>query len=112
MKKPLNLPDFSNEDEVHSFMEKTDFSEYLEPSDLKPLNLMELVAQSKLKTKSVTIRLREKALCLYRADKMMKIGSARQSVTETGLVFAHEEYGPHHHCPLTLVAPRVCLTLQ
>ena len=60
MKKPLNLPDFKDENAVHNFMDNTDFSEYLEPSDLKPLNLMELVAQSKLKTKSVTIRLPEK----------------------------------------------------
>ena len=60
MKKPLNLPDFNDEDAVHNFMENIDFSEYLEPSDLKPLNLAELVAQSKLKTKSVSIRLPEK----------------------------------------------------
>src|SRR5579859_7286884 len=60
MKKPLNLPDFKNEDTVQEFLDTTDFSEYLEPSDLKSLSLVELVEQSKLKTKSVTIRLPEK----------------------------------------------------
>ena len=60
MKKKLIFPDFSNEDEVQDFMDKTDFSEYLEPSDLKPGNIHELIAQSKLKTKSVAIRLPEK----------------------------------------------------
>ena len=37
MKKPLKLPDFKNEDEVQEFMYTTDFSEYLEPSDLKKM---------------------------------------------------------------------------
>ena len=60
MKKPLHLPDFKNEDKVQEFMDTTDFSEYLEPSDLKPLNLVELIKQSKLKTKPVTLRLPEK----------------------------------------------------
>jgi len=60
MKKPLVFPDFNDVDAVNDFMDKTDFSEYLEPSDLKPLDIHKLVAQSKLKTKSVAIRLPEK----------------------------------------------------
>lgn len=37
MKKPLKLPDFKNEEEIEEFMDNTEFSEYLEPSDLKKI---------------------------------------------------------------------------
>jgi uncharacterized DUF497 family protein/predicted DNA binding CopG/RHH family protein len=35
MKKPLNLPEFKNEDEERDFWDKIDISEYFEPSDFK-----------------------------------------------------------------------------
>jgi len=60
MKKPLVWPDFKKNDTVAEWLDTTDFSEYLEPSDLKPANIAQLIEQSKPKTKSVTIRLSEK----------------------------------------------------
>jgi len=35
MKKPLNVPQFENEDEEFEFWSKLDLSEYFEPSDFK-----------------------------------------------------------------------------
>lgn len=55
MKKPLKLPDFKNEDEVEQFMENTDFSQYLEPSDLKKISFPNL----KLSKRLVSLRLEE-----------------------------------------------------
>ena len=48
MKKPLKLPDFKNEDEVQKFMETTDFSKYLEPSDLKKISFPNLKPSKRL----------------------------------------------------------------
>lgn len=55
MKKPLKLPDFKNEDEVEQFMENTDFSQYLEPSDLKKISFPNLNLSKRL----VSLRLEE-----------------------------------------------------
>lgn len=35
MKKPLNIPEFKNEDEEFEFWSNLDLSEYFEPSDFK-----------------------------------------------------------------------------
>ena len=48
MKKPLKLPDFKNEKEVQKFMETTDFSKYLEPSDLKKISFPNLKPSKRL----------------------------------------------------------------
>lgn len=61
MKKPLKLPDFKNEDEVEQFMENTDFSEYLEPSDLKKISFPNLKASKRLLSLRVEESLVEKA---------------------------------------------------
>ena len=61
MKKPLKLPDFKNEDEVEKFMETTDFSEYLEPSDLKKISFPNLKASKRLLSLRVEESLVEKA---------------------------------------------------
>ena len=61
MKKPLKLPDFKNEDEVEKFMENTDFSEYLEPSDLKKISFPNLKPSKRLISLRVEESLVEKA---------------------------------------------------
>lgn len=61
MKKPLKLPDFKNQDEVEKFMENTDFSEYLEPSDLKKISLPDLKPSKRLISLRVEESLVEKA---------------------------------------------------
>lgn len=48
MKRPLNLPNFKNEEEVEKFMENTDFSKYLEPSDLKKISFPNLKLSKRL----------------------------------------------------------------
>lgn len=59
MKKQLVLPDFKNEDEEFEFWSNLDTSEYIEPSDLEPFNIDELIKKSKPKTRKMTIRLPE-----------------------------------------------------
>lgn len=61
MKKPLKLPDFKNEEEVQRFMENTDFSDYLEPSDLKKISFPNLKASKRLLSLRVEESLVEKA---------------------------------------------------
>lgn len=61
MKKPLKLPDFKNEKEVQKFMENTDFSEYLEPPDLKKISFPNLKPSKRLISLRVEESLVEKA---------------------------------------------------
>ncbi len=61
MKKPLKLPDFKNEEEVQKFMESTDFSEYLEPSDLKKISFPNLKPSKRLISLRVEESLVQKA---------------------------------------------------
>ena len=61
MKKPLKLPDFKNEDEVQKFMETTDFSQYLEPSDLKKISFPNLKPSKRLISLRVEESLVQKA---------------------------------------------------
>lgn len=61
MKKPLKMPDFKNEKEVEKFIENTDFSEYLEPSDLKKISFPNLKPSKRLISLRVEDSLVEKA---------------------------------------------------
>lgn len=61
MKKPLKLPDFKNEEEVQKFMESTDFSKYLEPSDLKKISFPNLKPSKRLISLRVEESLVQKA---------------------------------------------------
>jgi predicted DNA binding CopG/RHH family protein len=61
MKKPLKLPDFKNEADVEKFMDNTDFSEYLEPSDLKKITFLNLKPSKRLISLRVEESLVEKA---------------------------------------------------
>ena len=61
MKKPLKLPDFKNEKEVQKFMETTDFSKYLEPSDLKKISFPNLKPSKRLISLRVEESLVQKA---------------------------------------------------
>ncbi len=61
MKKLLKLPDFTNEKAVESFMENTDFSEYLEPADLKKISFPNLKPSKRLISLRVEDSLVEKA---------------------------------------------------
>ncbi len=69
MKKRLNLPDFKNEKEVEKFIKKTDFSEYLEPSDLKKISFPNLKPSKRLISlrveESLIKRAKEKAAKLH-----------------------------------------------
>ena len=42
MKKPLNVPQFKNENEEADFWDKIDLSEYFEPSDFKRVSFPNL----------------------------------------------------------------------
>lgn len=55
MKKLLRLPDFKNEQDVEKFIETTDFSKYLEPSDLKKISFPNLKPSKRL----ISLRLEE-----------------------------------------------------
>ncbi len=59
MKKKLKMPKFKDEKKVQEWLDTTDFSEYLEDSDLKPAHIAELIKKSEPKTKPITIRLPE-----------------------------------------------------
>ena len=61
MKKPLKWPDFKNEDKVREWVENTDFSEYLEPSDLKRVSFPNLKPTKRLISLRVEESLVEKA---------------------------------------------------
>lgn len=70
MKKQLQWPEFSNEKKVAEWMESTDFSEYIESSDLKPFNLANIIIAAKPKTKAITIRIPEQWLLQAKALAM------------------------------------------
>ena len=53
MKKPLNLPDFKNEDEEREFWADINLADYYEPSDAQPVSFPNL----KLTTRPVSIRM-------------------------------------------------------
>lgn len=55
------MPDFKNEKEVEKFIENTDFSEYLEPSDLKKISFPNLKPSKRLISLRVEDSLVEKA---------------------------------------------------
>ena len=55
MKKPLKWPDFKKEDKVANWLDETDFSSHLEPSDFKRVNFPNLKPSKRL----VSLRLEE-----------------------------------------------------
>lgn len=61
MKKPLKWPNFKNEDKVAEWLEKTDFSEYLDPSDFKKISFPNLKPSKRLISIRVEDSLIEKA---------------------------------------------------
>ncbi len=61
MKKQLKLPDFNDQAAVEKFMNNTDFSEYLEPSDLKKISFPDLKPTKRLISLRVEESLVEKA---------------------------------------------------
>ena len=61
MKKSLEWPNFKNEDKVAKWLEKTDFSEYFEPSDFKKISFPNLKPSKRLISIRVEDSLIEKA---------------------------------------------------
>jgi predicted DNA binding CopG/RHH family protein len=61
MKKPLKFPNFKDEDKVADWLDKTDFSEHLESSDLKKIRLPNLKPTKRLISLRVEESLVEKA---------------------------------------------------
>jgi predicted DNA binding CopG/RHH family protein len=59
MKKKLIMPSFKDEKKVQEWLDNTDFSEYIDTSDVKPAHIAELIKKSEPKTKPITIRLPE-----------------------------------------------------
>ncbi len=55
MKKPLKWPDFKKEEEVAAWLDKTDFSAYLESSDFKKVSFPTLRPTKRL----ISLRLEE-----------------------------------------------------
>jgi len=60
MKKQLKWPNFKDDNTVGKWLDSTDFSEYLESSDLKPFDIEKLLKNTKPKTRKMTIRIPEK----------------------------------------------------
>lgn len=61
MKKILKWPDFKNEEKTSEWIDKTDFSEHLEPSDFKRVNFPNLKPSKRLISLRVEESLVEKA---------------------------------------------------
>lgn len=61
MKKILKWPSFKNEDKVAEWLEKTDFSEYLGPSDFKKISFPNLKPSKRLISLRIEDSLVEKA---------------------------------------------------
>ncbi len=61
MKKSLKWPSFKNEDKVARWLEKTDFSEYLDASDFKKISFPNLKPSKRLISIRVEDSLIEKA---------------------------------------------------
>lgn len=61
MKKSLKWPSFKNEDKVAEWLEKTDFSEYLDPSDFKKISFPNLKPSKRLISLRIDESLIEKA---------------------------------------------------
>lgn len=61
MKKKLKWPSFKDEDKVREWLDKTDFSEYIEPSDLKRVSFPNLKPTKRLISLRVEGSLVEKA---------------------------------------------------
>ncbi len=61
MKKFLKWPNFKNENKVAEWLEKTDFSEYFEPSDFKKISFPNLKPSKRLISIRVEDSLIEKA---------------------------------------------------
>lgn len=61
MKKPLKWPTFREEKKVEEWVDTTDFSEYLEPSDFKKINLPNVKPSKRLLSLRVEESLIEKA---------------------------------------------------
>lgn len=55
MKKPLTFPDYHNEERVADWLDTTDLSEHIEPSDLKKVSFPNLKATKRL----ISLRLEE-----------------------------------------------------
>ena len=68
MKKSLKWPNFKNEDEVREWMDKTDFSKYLEPSDFKKVSFPNLKPTKRL----ISLRVEESlvAKAKQKAEKL------------------------------------------
>jgi len=78
MKKPLNVPQFENEDEEFEFWSKLDLSEYFEPSDFK----RRLVFPELKRTKRlISIRLPEQLLIKVK-DKARKLRIPYQNLIQ------------------------------
>lgn len=61
MKKPLKWPNFKNKEKVVEWLRKTDFSEYLEPSDFKKVSFPNLRPSKRLISLRIEDSLVEKA---------------------------------------------------
>lgn len=61
MKKPLKWPDFKNEEKTAKWLDETDFSEHLEPSDFKRVKFPNLKPTKRLLSLRVEESLVEKA---------------------------------------------------
>lgn len=61
MKKPLKWPDFKKENKVAAWLDKTDFSEYLEPADFKRVKFPNLKPSKRLLSLRIEESLIEKA---------------------------------------------------
>ena len=85
MKKPLKIPKFKNEDEEFEFWKKIDFSDYFEPTDLKPFNLEQFMEEhADPKSTRITMRVPTELVKKYKA-KASKLDVPYQSLMKQQL---------------------------
>ena len=89
MKKPLNLPDFKNEDEERDFWANINLADYYEPSDARAVSFPNL----KPTTRPISIRLPEYLLNRIKA-KANSMNIAYQALIKITL---SEKFLAHHN---------------
>jgi predicted DNA binding CopG/RHH family protein len=80
MKKPLNLPQFSNEDEEREFWANINLADYYEPSDARPIHFPNLKPTSR----PLSIRLPEYMIALIK-EKANALGMPYQALIKSKL---------------------------
>ncbi len=88
MKKPLELPEFANEDEERDFWAEVNLADYYEPEDADPVSFPNLKPTSR----SISIRFPEYVLDAVK-ERANAMGVPYQSLIKEAVVKAYVEGG-------------------